>query len=224
MLTAQTFTTFRPSKSRLTGLARLGGAAAFLFASACGGAGDAGVTAPPSAGVVASVAVSGPGGTLQVGQAYQFSATPRDRNGATLTGVNVTWSVSPASAATVNLSGIVSPLIPGAATVTAAAGAVSGNAGVTFIDAPPPLLADVLMSGEIFLPFNTTIKVNGVVKFNFPPGIAHNVIFDRKKPGAPADILQTQNVIISRTFATIGTFPFDCTIHPGMTGQITVVP
>ena len=79
------------------------------------------------------------------------------------------------------------------------------------------------MSGEIYLPFNTTIKLNGTVRFNFPPGIFHNVIFV-SRPGVPSDIQQTQNIIIARTFATAGTFPFDCTIHPGMSGQITVVP
>ena len=193
-----------------------------IFISACGGGSDA-VTSPPVTPVVTTVTVVAPAGTLQVGQAYQFTATAKDNTGATVNGAAIIWSITPATAGGITNAGIVTPLVSGAATIRAVSGGVSGNAAVSFIDAPPPLQADVLMSGEVFLPFNTTIKLNGTVRFNFPPGIVHNVIF-ANRAGVPADILQTQNVIISRTFATAGTFPFDCTIHPGMSGQIIVVP
>ncbi|MDQ6717193.1 MAG: Ig-like domain-containing protein [Gemmatimonadota bacterium] len=197
-------------------------ASAVVLISACGGGSDA-VTSPPVTPVVTSVTVVAPAGTLQVGQAYQFTATAKDNTGAAISGAPITWSVTPSSAAGVTATGIVTPVAPGAATVRAATGTVAGTAAISFVDAPPPLQADVLMSGEIFLPFNTTVKLNGVVRFNFPPGIVHNVIF-ANRAGVPGDILQTQNVIVSRAFSTVGTFPFDCTIHPGMSGQITVVP
>lgn len=206
---------------RVRGAALIGG----IFAiSACGGDGG-GTTSPLPVPSVATITVTGPAGTLQVGQAYQFTASAKDNTGAPVSGATISWSVAPASIAGITNTGILTPIASGAATVTATSGIVSGSAPVNFIDAPPPLQADVLMSGEIFLPFNTTVKVNGVVHFNFPPGILHNVIFakDPSVPGVPADILQTQNVVISRTFAAVGTFPFDCTIHPGMRGQITVV-
>lgn len=193
-----------------------------IFTAACGGGADSAISPSPSP-VVAAVTVVAPAGTLQVGQAYQFTAIATDNNGATVSGAPITWSVTPATAAGITNTGIVTPLLSGAATVRATSGTIAGSAAVSFVEAPPPLQADVLMSGEVFLPFNTTVKLNGVVRFIFPPGIVHNVIF-ASKLGVPADILQTQNVIISRTFATIGTFPFDCTIHPGMSGQITVVP
>jgi plastocyanin len=197
-------------------VARIG---AVFVVSACGGD----VTSPPTSPAVATVTVLGPAGTLQVGQAYQFTATAKDNTGSVVNGATITWSVTPSTVAGVTTSGIVTPIAAGAATVIATSESVSGNAAVSFIEAPPPLQADVLMSGEIYLPFNTTIKLNGTVRFNFPPGIVHNVIF-LSRPGVPSDIEQIQNVIISRAFTTAGTFPFDCTIHPGMSGQITVVP
>ncbi len=85
-----------------------------------------------------------------------------------------------------------------------------------------PRTAEVTMGPAFFLPPSTTIAVNGTVTFDFFGGVDHNVLFERKA-GAPADIQQTRNVRITRTFATAGTFPYDCRIHPGMVGEIVVV-
>jgi plastocyanin len=72
-----------------------------------------------------------------------------------------------------------------------------------------------------FSPFSTTINVGGSVKFNIT-GIPHNVIFARTTAGAPADINVVSNTVVTRTFNSKGTFAFDCTVHPGMTGEIIV--
>jgi plastocyanin len=78
----------------------------------------------------------------------------------------------------------------------------------------------VSMPGFSYVPFNTTIKVGGVVVFDFPAE-SHNVIFARIT-GAPEDIQETVNKKVSRQFDVAGTFPYDCTIHPGMSGTVTV--
>lgn len=78
----------------------------------------------------------------------------------------------------------------------------------------------VSMPGFSFSPFTTTITVGGSVIFDFPSEL-HNVIFDRIT-GAPTDIQATTNRRVTRTFATRGTFPYDCTLHPGMSGQVIV--
>jgi plastocyanin len=58
------------------------------------------------------------------------------------------------------------------------------------------------------------------VLFDFPAE-PHNVIFTRLT-GAPQDIQATVNRTVSRRFTVAGDFPYDCTIHPGMSGVIVV--
>jgi plastocyanin len=88
--------------------------------------------------------------------------------------------------------------------------------------APTPATgpADVFTPGNVFSPFNTVIHVGGTVRFNIS-GEAHNVVF-RGTAGAPADVPVATNAVVSRTFTTKGTFPYDCTVHPGMSGQVVV--
>jgi plastocyanin len=106
------------------------------------------------------------------------------------------------------------PILAGAIVVLAACGG----------DAPgpvaPPEPATVFMPGFSFTPFTTTIAVGGTVNFEFPAE-THNVIFERLS-GAPEDIQVTSNRTVSRTFRVAGTFPYDCTVHPGMSGVVVV--
>lgn len=92
------------------------------------------------------------------------------------------------------------------------------STGVT--DPPPPGSTVVEMPGNAFSPFNTVIKVNGTVSFDFP-GDEHDVTFVAKA-GAPASIPVTKSKVVTRTFTTAGVFAYDCRVHPGMSGQITV--
>ncbi|MBA3646170.1 MAG: Ig-like domain-containing protein [Gemmatimonadaceae bacterium] len=206
---------------------RLAARSVFFLGAAisCGGGG--GDSTPTSPGtpipIVSTVTVSAPAGPIQLGQAYQFSAVGRDNNGLIVSNAPFIWSVSPATAANVSVTGVVTPLAAGGASIKATSGSVSGAASATFVQASPPNLADVFMAGKTFIPTNTTVKVNGTVRFNFENGNPHNVIFARTA-GAPTDIQVTQNVVISRVFAVTGIFAFDCTIHPGMSAQVTVVP
>ena len=96
--------------------------------------------------------------------------------------------------------------------------ACSGDDGA----GPAPLRPDstVSMPGFSFVPFTLNIKVGGTVIFDFPAE-SHNVIF-AKLPGAPQDIEETVNRRIARAFNSAGGFPYDCTIHPGMSGVIVV--
>ena len=78
----------------------------------------------------------------------------------------------------------------------------------------------VEMPGNSFSPFNAIVKVNGTVSFDFP-GDEHDVTFVTRA-GAPANIPVTKNKVVTRTFAVVGIFPYDCKVHPGMSAQITV--
>jgi plastocyanin len=109
-----------------------------------------------------------------------------------------------------------------AATLAACGGGDSGDD--TGVDPNPPgtaaLVDTVFMPGDNFSPPSLNLQVGGTVWFDFPSR-AHNVIFERKT-GAPTDIQPTSSRLVSRTFPTAGTFPYDCTLHPGMVGEIVV--
>ena len=95
----------------------------------------------------------------------------------------------------------------------------SGSDNNHITDIPPDATV-VEMPGNAFSPDNVVIKVNASVAFDFP-GAEHDVTFT-PKTGAPANIPVTSRQVVTRTFTTVGVFPYECKVHPGMTGQVTV--
>jgi plastocyanin len=79
---------------------------------------------------------------------------------------------------------------------------------------------DVFTPGLVFSPSFLTISLGTTIRFNIT-GVAHDVTF-QAVTGAPQSIPVTTNQVVSRTFNTKGTFPFDCQTHPGMSGSVTV--
>ena len=92
-------------------------------------------TSPASPGVdtatVASVTVSPPSPSLQIGQTVQLTATPRDASGAPLGGRVVTWSSSDSGVARVSATGLVTGRATGSTTITATSEGKSGTATIT---------------------------------------------------------------------------------------------
>ena len=88
----------------------------------------------------------------------------------------------------------------------------------------------VSTDGSTFLPTFVTIAVGGTVRFEIVPagdGNGHDVTFRPTAsgilpPGTPANIPVTLHGTVDRTFNTAGVFPYDCRVHPGMSGEITV--
>src|SRR5256884_7913506 len=74
--------------------------------------------------------------TVQAGQTVPLTATPRDANGAALSGRAVTWSSNSTSVATVSSSGLVSGVTPGSATITATSEGKSGTSAITVTNVP----------------------------------------------------------------------------------------
>lgn len=170
---------------------------------------------------VTQITVIGAATTFDIGQTVQFTAVPRSANGNPVAGATINWSVSPQSIATVTATGLVTATAAGNATVSASVGSVTGGIGVTVSDAGIPLTTTVSMPGNSFSPFNATIRRTGLVRFDFPSE-QHDVTF-QAKAGAPANIPVTRSAVISRTFNVAGVFGYDCLVHPGMSGQVTVI-
>jgi plastocyanin len=193
--------------------------ASMAAVAACGG-GDS--TAPPAPGPPASVSVAF-ADTLVLGDSARATATVRDAKGNALSGTAVAWRSSADNVLGVNAA---TGMVTGRALDTASVIAtVSGTTvtGAARVRVRPPARYTVSMLPNSFIPVSFVLAIGGTVTFDFPPGIDHNVIF-APTPGAPQDIPQTRNVKLTRTFTRAGTFAYDCRIHPGMTGEVIVVP
>ena len=79
--------------------------------------------------------------------------------------------------------------------------------------------AVAMTSSNTFSPSSVTIAASEAVTWTNGSGTAHNVTFGQVT-GAPANVPDFASGSQSRTFPTAGTFPYQCTIHPGMTGQV----
>lgn len=89
-------------------------------------------------------------------------------------------------------------------------------------DPAPPTAAVTATTSQKFTPPTARVATGGTVTWTFQ-SLGHNVTFDAVA-GAPADIAGVNsNTSIARSFATVGTFHYHCTIHPGMTGTVQVV-
>ena len=181
--------------------------------SACSGDGGSG----PSVRV-ASIFVSSPQPTIAVGDRTQLTAVALDSVGNTVS-TRFEWSSSATIVAIVSTSGLVTGVTAGSTNILARAGGATGTLSMN-VTASANLAVVTMPPGDVFTPFQVSIPAGGTVRWEFPQR-AHNVIFDRKS-GAPADIQQTSNTSVARTFNTLGTFPYDCTLHPGMSGEVIV--
>jgi len=86
--------------------------------------------------------------------------------------------------------------------------------------ASSPITVGGLTNGHAY---TFTVTAGGTVTFAFG-SVGHNVYFDNDPAGAPADIPGVNsNANVDRVFGTEGVYAFNCHIHPGMHGTITVV-
>jgi len=88
-----------------------------------------------------------------------------------------------------------------------------------------PDTLDVFTPGNIFSPTSAEIRRGGTIRFRLsesPDRRGHNVIFTGNMAGAPANIPVLKDTMVTRTFNRQGTFPYSCTVHPGMDGDVVV--
>lgn len=75
-------------------------------------------------------------------------------------------------------------------------------------------------NSNVFTPASVEVARGAVVTWTFGAR-PHNVIFN-SAAGAPANVEVTSNAQVARTFNTVGSFAYDCTLHSGMTGTVVV--
>lgn len=87
-----------------------------------------------------------------------------------------------------------------------------------------PLTLDVFTPGNVFSPPEAEIAKGGTIRFRMSVSSdneGHNALFNGAA-GAPPDVPVVRDTIVTRTFNTVGTFPYLCTVHPGMVGEVIV--
>jgi len=201
-----------------------------ITATRGGISGTAALAVIPAGGVIATVNVALSDATLPIGFAAQATLTARDVNNAVVALGNrsLTWTSTNTAVAAVSAGGVITTAGVGStqirASVIEGTTTVIGNATFAVVaNSDAKASVDVSMPGLTFSPADIVVKVNGTVRFIFP-SLNHNVIFTPRIAGAPVDIGILTNQTISRTFATVGVFPFVCSLHNGMVGTVVVSP
>ena len=138
----------------------------------------------------------------------------------TVTGQTATWASSDQTVATVNASGLVSGVKLGTATITATVSGISGSTALSVAAAPQTATVQATLS-QTFSPKQVDILAGGSVTWQFST-LTHNVTFTSSANGTPQNIPDATSTNVSRSFTTAGTFTYQCTIHPGMTGTVVV--
>ena len=194
--------------------------------SACGGGGGGTGNEDP---VFTSLDVSPPTLSVAVGAtSAPLTVSPRDQDGRAMSGLPAaTFTSSNEARARVSSAGAVTGVSAGTATITASvthSGITrtgSSAITVTAAEGPAPASANVAATiNSTFNPDSVRIAKDGTVTWNFS-SLDHNVVFNNVT-GKPDDIPTSVNTSIPRTFGTAGSFPYRCTIHPGMEGKVVV--
>ena len=189
--------------------------------TACGGgtspSGGPTPTQPVST-VPTSITISLSSVTLtSPGAVASLTATVNDQSGTPMSNQTVTWTSSNEGVATVS-GGTVTAVANGSATVTATSGSLSAQALVKVeLSSPPPSAANVTVNDNAFSPSATMIALGGQVTWTWSGSQPHNVTFQSGESSA------TQSSgTFSRTFTAAGSFSYQCTVHSGMQGSVSV--
>lgn len=196
---------------------------AAVVLTGCGGDdGDDGGTGPGTA-VFTTLEVTPTAPTVVVGFTTPLSATAKDQNGTTMSGLTMTYTSNDNSKATVTNAGVITGVALGTARITATGtiGSVTKTQNVDVTVGAAPATASVAATASsTFTPHDVVVARNGSVSWSF--AIVHNVVFDTQ--GAPQNIPDTGTGTVSRTFPTAGTYQYHCSIHAGMQGSVIVTP
>jgi plastocyanin len=113
----------------------------------------------------------------------------------------------------VSTASLVMPLLIAAMLLFAGAATVGAN------DQPSAANADVKIDNFSFGPDTLTVPVGTTVTWTNRDDIPHTVV---STEGVFKSKVRDTDEKFSYTFATAGTYPYYCSVHPKMTGKIVV--
>jgi len=96
---------------------------------------------------------------------------------------------------------------------------LAGTESVTANDQPSAAIAEVRIDNFSFGPQTLTVPVGATVTWTNRDDIPHTVV---STDGVFKSKVRDTDEQFSYTFAKAGTYPYYCSIHPKMTGQIVV--
>ena len=208
-------------------LLRVLGAGALLVAAACGGGGsDGGTTNPPPTQTLGEIRPSVTSLALTAGQSATITVTALNTSGGTITNAGTpSFTTRSATVAEVTAQGVVFAVAAGTTSidVSLSFGGVTKTASVAVVVTGTLGATATVAAGSAsntFQPQVVGVARGGSVTWSFA-ALEHNVNFSGGG-GAPANIPNTTNASVSRTFGTAGNFPYDCSLHAGMTGTVIV--
>jgi plastocyanin len=112
------------------------------------------------------------------------------------------------------------------ALLAAAAGACGGG-GSSKVATPPDAKPDVIVrvvddakTTGAFSPKSQPVRAGGIVAWTNESGAVHNVTFAKSGPKSSSTFSKGQT--FKATFPKAGTYPYVCTIHPAMKGEVVV--
>jgi plastocyanin len=207
-------------------LAFLAGALSLVACGGGGGGDDGGGTTNPPPQVLGSIELAPPAATVRVGESVRLTPTAKTTQGTVISGATgYTFTSSDQARATVSATGDVTGVAVGGATITASLtrdGVTRSATSTITVNNDPFPTAVTVQAGDNnqFSPRTVTIARGGTVTWAFASTI-HNVVFG-STAGAPQNIGNSSNASVARTFNTAGTFDYDCSLHAGMTGTVSV--
>lgn len=164
-----------------------------------------------------------------------YSVAVVDVSGRPISGVSVTWAPATgfdgsfsSNPSTTDANGVATTIQTlGSGTIYAANATVTGVPRTTFVAhaSAPGTAVGVSVTDNLFTPKDTAVQVNGTVTWTWGAGATqHNVNYISGPTPLPASSLtMAAPASFSTTFTTVGKYSYECTLHPGMTGTVTVV-
>ena len=201
--------------------ARVWAMAALVAAAGCGGSDDGGDGGTGPA-VFTTLSVLPASVAVTVNGTQPLTASAKDQNGSTMSGLTTTFTSANTSIARVTGAGVVTGVAVGTTSiaVTGTVGTVTKTATINVVVATPGQTAAVAATLDSkFEPATVVVTTGGVVTWTF--AAQHNVTFDGSSPTG-GNIPNTSSGSVQRTFPAVGTYNYHCTIHAGMNGVVQV--